>query len=153
MKEKICKTQLGPLALLFFWFWWRLLQVLFLIHHNLNVVIGCFLIGLFQLVTWKLGSLVQKGQSGKPGKKQMLKWKCFLLLPNWIFLLLAKWERNFFIYFIFIFCPLPEHAFIIHYAWFLADLHNLLSEAQETAVLTRSRIIRMPAFCPWWYTF
>ncbi|XWS66446.1 hypothetical protein CRYUN_Cryun05aG0200000 [Craigia yunnanensis] len=46
--------------------------------------------GLFLRVTWKLGSQLQKGQSGKLGKRQVLKWKWCHLLHNWIFLLLAK---------------------------------------------------------------
>lgn len=46
--------------------------------------------GPFLLVTWKLVSLLQKGQSGKPGRKHTQKWKLCHPLLIWTSLLLAK---------------------------------------------------------------
>ncbi|GLT77937.1 hypothetical protein SLA2020_494900 [Shorea laevis] len=38
----------------------------------------------------EIGESAAEGAIREPGKKQMQKWKCCLLLLNWIFLLLAK---------------------------------------------------------------
>lgn len=46
------------------------------------------------------------------------------------------------------FCVLAKDVCVIHYTLFGTDLHNILGKAQEAPVLTRSRIVRMPAFCP-----
>lgn len=53
-----------------------------------------------------------------------------------------------FLFFFQDFVHLVTKAFV--FLW--ADLCNFPSKAEESPVFTRSRIIRMPTFCTWWYT-